>query len=160
MRFQPKSEEEAAGCLPKGEYDAVVASAVEAVSKSSGNDMIALELTVYGQGGRTVTVKDWLLSTDTGQRKLQGFCKSAGLWDIYQAGELTAAGCLNRNVTVSLKIEDGDYGPQNKVAYYKNSKPEEPAAPAMHGVSPQQQRAAGTGRADPTKPPTPDEIPF
>ena len=156
MRFTPTSEEDAAGCLPKGEYDAVVSTAVETTSKA-GNDMIAIELTVYGQGGRTVNVKDWLLSN--GQRKLQGFCKSAGLWDIYQAGELTAAGCLNRNVTVSLKIEDGDYGPQNKVAYYKSSKPEEPAA-AMHGVSPQQQRAAGTGRADPTKPPTDAEIPF
>lgn len=158
MRFTPTSEEEAAGCLPKGEYDAVVASAKEAVSQK-GNDMIALELTVYGQGGATVTVKDWLLSNDTGQKKLQAFCKSAGLWDTYEAGELSAESCVNRNVTLGLKIEDSDWGPQNRVAYYKSVKMVEPDS-GLQGVDPKQQRAAGTGRPDPTQPPTEDQIPF
>lgn len=158
MRFTPQTEEEAAGCLPKGEYDAVVATAVEKQSRA-GNDMIEMDLTVYGPAGVETTVRDWLLSTDSGQRKLQGFCKSAGLWDIYMAGELTAAGCINRNVTVSIKVEDGDYGPQNKVAYYKSNKLVE-SEPVMTGVDPKQQRAAGTGRADPRQPPTEDQIPF
>ena len=57
MRFAPVSEEIAAGCLPKGEYDAVVNSAVEKTSKA-GNPMIELELTVYGQAGAEVKVKD------------------------------------------------------------------------------------------------------
>lgn len=160
MRFTPVTEEDAAGCLPKGEYDAVVAKATEKRSQA-GNDMIELDLTVYGEFGTEVSVRDWILAGEKGARKLQGFCKCAGLWDTYLAGELTPDSCLNRNLVVGIKIEDGDFGPQNRVSYYKHSKPQEPEeSKAGQGVSPQQRNAAGTGRADPTKPPTGDEIPF
>lgn len=162
MRFTPVSEETAAGCFPKGEYEAIVAKASQKVSKK-GNDMIELELTVYGPEGATATVKYWILSNDTGAYKLQRFCKSSGQWDLYQAGEISADHCLNQNVTVKLGIQDDnpDFPPRNKIADYMPRKLAAPnPAGEVRGVSPQQRSAAGTGRPDPTKPPTGDEIPF
>lgn len=163
MRFTPVSEETAAGVWPKGEYDALVTEAIEKTSKSSGNPMIELTLTVYGQGGEEKSLRDWLVSTDGGQAKIQRFCKSAGLWDMYQAGELSADSCKDANIRVKLGADDGgdEYPPKNTVRDYmpKTVAPKPPAAPLL-GVSPTQRSAAGTGRADPTKPPTDSEIPF
>lgn len=161
MRFTPVSEEVAAGCFPKGEYDAVVTKAEQKVSKK-GNDMIELELTVYGPAGAEATVKDWILSNDTGAYKLQRFCKSSGQWDLYQAGEISADHCLNQNVTVKLGIQDdnADFPPRNKIVDYMPRKLDSKPSSELQGVDPAKQRAAGTGRADPTKPPTSDDIPF
>lgn len=164
MRFAPVSEETAAGCFPKGEYEAVVKNAVEKTSKSSGNPMIEVELTVYGPDSAEVDIKDWLVSSDGGQRKIQRFCRSADIWATYEAGELCGDSCIGLNVTVKLKIEDDeDYGPKNKVADYMPRKAagaaEKPAG-NLQGVSPSQRSNAGPGRADPAKPPTGDDIPF
>jgi len=168
MRFTPMSEEDAQGCFPKGEYDALVTKALDKVSKSSGNEMIELELTVYGPGGKERLVRDWLVNTDGGQAKIQRFCRAVDKWETYLAGELTSATCLDANVCVKLAVEEGDgqYPPKNTVRDYLPSKtvaiPEPPGKSngGMHGVSPQQRTAAGVGRADPAKPPTEDEIPF
>lgn len=162
MRFTPVSEEVAAGCFPKGEYDAVVAKAEQKVSKK-GNDMIELELTVFGPDGVEAKVKDWILSNDTGAYKLQRFCKSSDLWDLYQAGEISADHCKDQNVTVKLGIQDdnADFPPRNKIVDYMPRKLSAPKpASELQGVDPTKQRAPGTGRADPTKPPTGDDIPF
>lgn len=163
MRFSPVSEETAAGCLPKGEYDAVVKNAVEKTSKTN-NPMIEVVLTVYGQGGTEIEVKDWLVGTDGGQRKIQRFCRSADLWQTYEAGELCADSCIGLNVCVKLKVEESDeYGPRNKVADYMPRKlASSPPMPAseLQGVSPSQRSLAGTGRPDPTQPPKDEDIPF
>jgi hypothetical protein len=175
MRFNPVSEEEAqkANLFPKGDYDAVVESSIEKVSKTN-NEMIELVLLVYGPEGKERRLKDWLVATDGGQAKIQRFCKSADLWDEYQAGELTAYLCDGANVRVKLGTEPGKdgYPPKNKVADYlprktaaekaaeASPRPATPLRGKTEGVSAQQQHAAGTGRADPTKPPTEDEIPF
>lgn len=176
MRFDPVSEEEAqsANLFPKGEYDAVVESSVEKTSKAKGNEMIELVLLVYGPEGKERRLKDWLVATDGGQAKIQRFCKSADLWNEYQAGELTAYLCDGANVRVKLGTEEGKdgYPPKNKVADYlprqaaaekAKEAPQKPATPLRgksEGVSPEQQKRAGAGRADPTKPPTEDQIPF
>lgn len=163
MRFSPVSEEDAAGCLPKGEYDAVVATATEKTSKA-GNPMIEVELTVYGQGGAEIKVRDWLIGNESGQRKIQRFCKSADLWETYQAGELCADSCIGLNVSVKLGVQDSEeYGPQNRVSDYVPRKAvSSPAKPPekLDGVAPEQRAKAGTGRKDPAKPPGGDDIPF
>jgi hypothetical protein len=123
MRFTPVSEEQAAGVWPKGEYDALVTEAVEKTSKSSNNPMIELTVLVYGPEGKEKSIRDWLVSTDGGQAKIQRFCKSAGLWDMYQA------------VVVKPVLAES----------------------ALQGV-PASQRVPA--RADMTKPPTGDDIPF
>ena len=149
--------------MPKGEYDAVIKSAVEKNSKK-GNPMIEATFTVFGEGGTEVEIRDWLLSGDMGQRKLQRFCKSADLWDTYQAGELCADSCTDLNVRVKVIIEESDeYGPRNKIADYvprKAAVTPEPTKAALQGVPAEQRARGGSGRKDPTAPPTGDDIPF
>jgi hypothetical protein len=166
MRFAPVSEEQAAGVWPKGEYDALVTEAVEKTSKKD-NPMIELTLTVYGPEGKEKSIRDWLVATDGGQAKIQRFCKSAGIWDLYQAGEISAESCKDANVVVKLGADDGDdeYPPRNNIRDYmpKSLAPKgvtQKATGELAGVSPSQRSNAGTGRADPAKPPTTDDIPF
>lgn len=162
MKFTPVSEEDAAGCFPKGEYDALVANATEKTSKSSGNPMIEVDLTVYGPDGHESNVRDWLVGTDRGQYKIQRFCKSADLWETYQAGELCAESCKELHVTVKLGIKEGDgsYPPCNKVLDYMPRKAVAPAKDLppprkeLPGVDPAQRRQA-VGAVAPG-----DDIPF
>lgn len=119
MRFTPKSEEELAldNLLPEGKYPFTVKSAEDTVSKK-GNAMIKLGLTVYGSGAREVTVFDYLL--DNFPDKLFKFCKSVGLEEKYNAGELEPYDCEHREGWAHIKIDpakDG-YGPKNTVSYY------------------------------------------
>lgn len=157
------SEEDAAAInlMPKGEYDAVVKVAVEKTSKASGNEMIELDLTVYGPGGEQKTVRDWLVFTDTGHAKIQRFCKSADLWDIYQAGEICADSLRDASVRVKIVVKEGQDGFQasNKVADYLPRKlPVNPQADReLRGVDPSKRTAALAAQG----PPTPDaECPF
>lgn len=160
MRFTPVSEEQAAGVWPKGEYDALVTEAAEKTSKKD-NPMIQLTLLVYGPDGKEKSIRDWLVSTDGGQAKIQRFCKSAGLWDMYQAGELSAESCKDASVKVKLGADEGDddYPPRNSIRDY---------IPKGVVVMPIEQKPAMQGtpkpktadRADMTKPPTGDDIPF
>lgn len=166
MKFTPVSEEQASGVWEKGEYEALVESGIEKTSKT-GNPMIELELTVYGPEGKEKKIRDWLVATDGGQAKIQRFCKSAGLWDTYQSGELSGPSCEQANVIVKLGVEDGNdqYPPKNAIRDYMPKKAAEPKPTTSlrgktEGVSPQQRAVAGTGRADPTKPPTDADIPF
>jgi hypothetical protein len=154
MRFNPVSEEDAAGVLPKGEYAAVVSKATEKTSKASGNPMIELDLTVYAKDGKEKFVRDWLVCTDGGQAKIQRFCKAINQWNTYQAGELSAATCEGANVIVKLGVEEGDgeYPPKNSVRDYFSPKIDPPAkAP---------QNAATASAGDKPKPPSGDDIPF
>jgi hypothetical protein len=169
MRFAPVSEEQAARLWPKGEYDAVVEFAKDTTSRS-GNEMLEVHVKVFGPNGKEQTARDYLVSTEGGAFKLQAFCKAADLWAEYQSGDLNAEMCRDIRLTVKLGEEKGtdEYPPRNKIAGYVRSKVSAdvsmPAAPVKRplppGVPPQQQRAAGTGRADPTKPPDEDSIPF
>lgn len=155
MRFTPVSEEEAAtvNVFPKGEYEAVVKSATEKTSKASGNPMFEVDLVVYGPDGKERNVRDWLVCTDTGQAKIQRFCKAAGQWDAYMAGELCADTFKDASVRVKLKIDmgDGEFPPKNAVVDYLPKKL--PLNPQLPGVDPSKRTAAIAG--------TPSEdIPF
>jgi hypothetical protein len=116
MRFTPKTDEELNPLLMPGEYDAEVYQAEEKVS-SKGNDMIEVRLKVYHDGGPPILLRDWLL--DSVPAKLKRFCESAGLMDLYEAGELTAESCAGSEVRVQLKIKtDPQYGEQNAIGGY------------------------------------------
>ncbi len=106
--------------LTKGEYDATVVKAEETVSKTSGNEMIAITLKVWNADGSGVLVNDYLLSTETGILKLCQFCEAAGLLDIYNQGILSASDCMDSNVKVKIKIDEGkgDFPAKNAVAAY------------------------------------------
>lgn len=143
MRFTPVSEEQAqtVNLFPKGLYDAVVKSALEKTSKSSGNPMFEVELTVYGQDGKERSVRDYLVCTDGGQAKLQRFCKAAGQWDAYMAGELCGDTFTDASLRVKLGIDEGtgEFPPKNKVVDYL---PKAPAAAPLPGVDPAKRAAA------------------
>lgn len=121
LEFQPKSEEELKKTilLPEGEYDFDTVGADEAVSKSSGKEMIKLTLKVYAPDGNTTLVYDYLLAAL--EYKIKHFCDTAGLQTEYQLGILTADMCLNKSGKVKLVIQKdktGQYEDKNVVKDY------------------------------------------
>lgn len=120
MRLTPKTEAEIASenLWPAGDYDFEVAKAEDAVSKSSGADMIVLTLRVFNSEGKERTVKDYLLEAMPG--KLRHFCAATGLLDKYQAGEFCAADCEGKAGRLNLKQTPakGDFLPKNDVRDY------------------------------------------
>ena len=144
MRFQPKSEAEAQGLFDKGIYPGTVTKAEEKTSKS-GNEMIALDLKFFRDDGAEVEVKDWLVSSEKCIGKIRHFCASAGVMDLYEAGELNADVCYGQNIHALLVVEEDDFGSKNKVADYKGNPHEAPiptAAPKLQGTPGGQQQAA------------------
>ena len=119
MKFKPKTKEEldAADLMPKGEYDAEILSAEETKSKSSGKPMFKVKLGVYDAGGRQQWVFDYIVC-DT--YKLPNIAKACGLFDRYEAGELSAEELQGRDVRVKIGIEpaSGDFPAKNKVTDY------------------------------------------
>ena len=118
MKFTPKNEDELRPpVLAPGEYDALVKTATDEVSKSQ-NEMIKLMLVVWDNDGESTAVFDYLL--DAMPVKLRHFCVAAGIEKAYDAGELTADLCQEQNVRVKLKIEEGngEWPRSNKVVDY------------------------------------------
>lgn len=149
MQFQPKSEEDLKreALLAPGTYDFDVLSAEEKVS-ARGNDMIALKLKVYSDGGER-HVRDWLMPSMG--FKLRHFAETTGLLGAYDAGTLSAEDCKGRSGRVILVIKDDEkYGPQNSVKDYE--KPKKPAEEAMTKTDPKPVRPAPAA--------TDDQIPF
>jgi hypothetical protein len=152
MRFTPKTKEEleSADLMPKGEYDAEILSAEETKSKSSGKPMFKVKLGVYDAGGRQQWVFDYIVC-DT--YKLPNIAKACGLFDRYEAGELTAEELQGRDVRVKIGIEpaSGDFPAKNKVQDYVYKKDESPEA-----------RPSAPAKASQHGPETeePDDVPF
>lgn len=123
MQFKSKTdaEIEMANLLPAGTYDFQVVSAEDTVSKK-GNDMIALELIVFGDRGEKFEIKDWLLEAMA--YKLKHFCYAVGLGDKYEDGSLTAYDCERRTGRVQLDVEPatGKFFAKNTVADYGEKK--------------------------------------
>lgn len=141
MRFQPKSDEELNNVWLADWYAATIESAEEKQSQS-GNDMLALVVRVYGNGGQAKVLKDYLLEAVGG--KLKHCCEAAGKLDRYQSGELTARDLMNANVEVKLKIKidkTGEYPDKNEISDYRALKPDAPKA-APIGVPVAKQNAA------------------
>jgi hypothetical protein len=149
MRFTPKTKEEleSADLMPKGEYDAEILSAEETKSKSSGKPMFKVKLGVYDAGGRQQWVFDYIVC-DT--YKLPNIAKACGLFDRYEAGELTAEELQGRDVRVKIGIEpaSGDFPAKNKVQDYVYKK---------DGQEPDQKTAAPAAMQENE---SKDDIPF
>ncbi len=129
MKFTPKTDDELAmdGLLQPGIYPFVVAKAEDTTSKRSGNDMLKLQLEVYGDGSRKVHVFDYLMESVAD--RLAKFCKNVGLGDKYDSGELDAYDCEGKEGWVCIKIQPAKdaYEPKNIVSYYCQ-KPERPTS--------------------------------
>jgi hypothetical protein len=124
MRFAPKTKEELANesLLPEGVYPFEVLDAVDTLSKA-GNEMLKLKLVVFGDGS-SPHVYDYLLEKLA--YKLRHFAEACSLLAEYEAGELTAQHCLNKEGYCKLGIERQDgYEPRNTVKDYVP--PKEPA---------------------------------
>ena len=121
MKFQPYSREEAekkrSTLMPEGRYNARIVTAEEKVS-NSGNDMIELEVEVYGPEGKVI-IRDWLLNTDRMAWKLQHFAEACKLEKKYERGELTADDCEGQSCAVEVTVET-----QKPTAKYPNPRPQ------------------------------------
>lgn len=104
MRFTPKTQEELdfENLLPKGEYDFEVVKAEDAVSKTSGKEMIKVNLKVFhGEGFQFVT--DYLMEAMA--YKLHHFFETVGMIDAYNAGSVQAADLVGTCGKARIDIE-------------------------------------------------------
>jgi len=120
MQFKPKTDNELAeaGLWKDGIYDFEVVSAEDAVSKSSGNDMVVLELRFFDDDEKTKTIKDYITSTQ--DFKLKAAAKAMGLLSQYDTGNLSAGHFEGKAGKASIKTQpaQGDFTPKNVVASY------------------------------------------
>lgn len=119
MKFTPKTEEQLAeeSLLEPGIYDFEIVEASEAISKSSGNEMLVLKLRIFSdRGNRLVT--DYI--TSSLEWKLRHFADSVGLLERYNQGELYPEDIGVRGGKLELKIDKGNgtYKPKNSVKDY------------------------------------------
>ena len=111
MRYDPKDT-----CYPEAWYDAEL-SAVEGVSKKSGNPMLILSAKIY-HGQDCQVVREYYVE---GQRssltKLAKLSKAIG--HNFDCGEITPADITGKNCKLYIKIhDDPEYGKQNKISQY------------------------------------------
>jgi hypothetical protein len=128
MKFQPKTEAEFAAMmiLPEGEYPFQVTGAEDATSKTSGREMIVLDLVLFGPDGANRKVKDYLVpGTGYGDKKIFEFCRTTGLAAKYDLGSFSAADCIEKTGYAKIGVEPekdngagGTYPPKNTVKWY------------------------------------------
>ena len=104
--------------LEEGDYLCRVTAAEPAVSKA-GNPMFVLELTI---DGAAYPLRDWLVFTETGNRKISEAVRSCGLDKKLNLAEgqveLDAAhfhGCTGK---VHLKVDEWEGKKRNKVTWW------------------------------------------
>lgn len=132
MRFKPRTAAEIAsdGLLPEGEYDFEVTGAEERTSKAN-NEMLVIDLSVYDSNGRTRKITDYLVATEGGMRKVQGFAAAIGKLAEYDRGELSPVmveGCSGR-AFVKQDAKNPDFPPKNVVGYYCDPSRDRASAP-------------------------------
>jgi hypothetical protein len=96
-----------------GDYDVTVIEALETISKSSGTDMIKLNLEVDGHGCRLF---DYLIAAESSAWKIDAFRRSIG--DKVVEGEeveLSASTLIGRRARARLKTEEFNGKINNKV---------------------------------------------
>lgn len=109
MKYTPISEKEYNErlLLPAGEYAFEVLDAQPGVSKSSGADMIVLDLLIHAEDGSNRKVRSYLVASEGGRFQIRAFCKAVGVIAKYDAGTFNAEDCLGRSGWLKLKIEKG-----------------------------------------------------
>lgn len=122
MNFTPLSDEELnaqKGLLAPGVADFEVVEAKDEVSKSSGNEMIKLNLKVWDSQGKQGMVFDYLVSTVSW--KIKQFFDAIGKPEIYNVGTITSQNLIGASGKATLGIQKdrtGKYGDQTKVVEY------------------------------------------
>jgi hypothetical protein len=114
MKVTPRSEEEikkdmAPAVLPEGEYSFEILSAKEEVS-SKGSPMIVPYIKVYGTGGVTTQLNDYLMTNSPQMEfKFRHACLavSPSLQESYEAGEVHAEQFVGKTGKLYLKIKKG-----------------------------------------------------
>lgn len=130
MKFAPKTEKEfaALNLFPEGEYGFQVIAAADDVSKTSGKEMIVLDLMLFGPDGANRKVRDYLVpGTIYGDKKIFEFCRTCGIQDLYDGGSFTAQDCIDKTGYVKIGVEKGKESPKggtfpdkNTVKWYVN----------------------------------------
>lgn len=123
MEYSPQSEREIRNqmVLPPGEYDFEIVSGKDTVSKTSGNEMIALSVRVFPHDASSPRlINDYLVpGSSLGELKINRFCHAVGLEDVYFAGDLTGVACEGAAGRLKLTIQSSErYGDQNSVRDY------------------------------------------
>lgn len=120
MKFKYEREEDLNKfpLVPAGVYDFEVLSAIDDVSKSSGNEMIKLKIKFWDADGKEHIVFDYLL--EAFKKKLKHFCENTGLTQKYESGEILAEDVCNKCGVLKLGISPakGDFPERNNVVDY------------------------------------------
>lgn len=116
MRFTPKTEAEVnqeieerkAKFKPwaRGKYDCEIRTAVEGVSKSSGKEMITLNVEVFDAEGNNKFLDFYVTESS-----LFATAKAFGLMDKYNIGELSDTDFERKTGQAQLTIKKGDRAP-------------------------------------------------
>lgn len=134
MKFTPQTADEIAegGMLADGDYDFEVVGACDAISKASGSEMIVLDLKVFTRTGEHRMVKDYLVATPGGMRKVRAFAAAVGMLDDYEAGDLDAHALQGQAGRCKIGADRSEgYEPKNRVAYYLDPAKAQAAVPPV-----------------------------
>ena len=124
FHFKTLSETEVKhiGLIPQGEYDFVVATAVQKQSKAN-LPMIELLLEIYDKQGNKRIMRDWLSASEApmARMKIREFCYAIGMGDEYEMGVIDEFKLSGRSGKVEVFIEesrDPKYpNPRNQLKY-------------------------------------------
>lgn len=121
MEFKPCSEQEIARMKlwDRGEYPFEVIEGSDKTSKKSGKPMIELKLKLSNGKGAAKVVTDYLMPQMP--EKLRNACRSTGMLDKYDTGNVSGRDFLGRKGRLKLGIEkdkNGQYPPKNVVKDY------------------------------------------
>lgn len=93
--------------LKDGEYDAIIASSEDRMSKNSGNPMMDMTLSVYDDNGHIHTVRDFLVFTKSMMWKIVHCADSAGLSKEYLDQKFCSDIIVGKSVRVKISTEEG-----------------------------------------------------
>ena len=131
LNYNPKDAEK---CWPEGDYDAVLMTVDDTVSKTSGADMEVWQIGCYHPDGREQTIKEYV--TAAAAFKIKQLAIALGRKADFDNGTFHAEDFVNASFIVSLSVEEQDgYDDKNRVAKFKPkavrppSKPNSPPRP-------------------------------
>jgi len=119
FKYTSSNQESKSFHVEPGDYNVTVIEAVETISKSSGADMIKLNLEVDGHGCRLF---DYLIAAENSAWKIDAFRRSIG--DTVVEGEeveLSASALIGRRGRARLKTEEYNGKINNKVDLWLES---------------------------------------
>lgn len=113
-----EAEKERYSLLNDGEYHATIKKCESRMS-ASNNHMLALELDVYDDQGKSTQIRDFLVFTPKMMWKIIHACNSAGVSEEYEKQLLTPELLVDLNVRVKIVTQEGNAIPPDKL----NGKP-------------------------------------